>query len=95
VTSTRATSHIVHNRTDTNDFPPSIFIDACVYHGDASAKDVADASAETRQKWMSDYEMDEESWSQFMADYKPGGDQGVYKFVCRHCELVMFNWDFS
>lgn len=69
--------------------------DACVYHGDASAKDVADASAETRQKWMSDYEMDEDSWSQMMAGYQPGGDQGVYKFVCRHCGLVSFNWDYS
>ncbi|PLR33282.1 hypothetical protein CYR55_16990 [Chimaeribacter californicus] len=69
--------------------------DACVYHGDASAQDVADASEPTRQKWMRDYEQDAESWDHFMKGYQPGGDQGVYKFHCRHCDLIIFNWDFS
>ncbi|EJO0604148.1 CbrC family protein [Salmonella enterica] len=69
--------------------------DACVYHGDATSEDVAEASAQTRQQWMRYYEQDAESWSHFMKDYRPGGDQGVYKFICRHCGLVVFNWDFS
>ncbi len=68
--------------------------DACVYHGDATSEDVAEASEQTRQQWMHDYEQDAESWSYFMRDYHPGGDQGVYKFICRHCSLVVFNWDF-
>lgn len=69
--------------------------DACVFHGDASAQDVANASDETRQAWMDDYQQSAQNWAEFMQDYQPGGDQGVYKFVCRHCGLVKFNWDFS
>lgn len=69
--------------------------DACVYHGDASEKDVAEASEQTRAQWMEYYDMQEDDWSHFMKDYRPDGDQGVYKFICRHCNLVIFNWDFS
>ncbi|CNJ22051.1 hypothetical protein HB991_17330 [Yersinia mollaretii] len=69
--------------------------DACVYHGDATTEDVALASEQTRKQWMNDYAMREEDWSHFMKDHQPHSDQGVYKFICRHCNLVIFNWDFS
>lgn len=69
--------------------------DACVYHGEATAQDVAGANEQSRQQWMRDYGQDAESWAHFMDGYQPGGDQGVYKFCCRHCGLVVFNWDFS
>lgn len=53
------------------------------------------ANEQTRQQWMRDYGQDVESWAHFMDGYQPGGDQGMYKFRCRHCGLVVFNWDFS
>lgn len=69
--------------------------DACEFHGDASVKDVASASTETTAHWLAAYNQTEEGWLRVTAGYSPGGDSALYKFVCRHCSLVMFAWDLS
>ncbi|MHA6198343.1 CbrC family protein [Pseudomonas wadenswilerensis] len=69
--------------------------DACEFHGDASAQDIASASAATREAWAADFDQDEADWATFTQNYQPGGDSCFYKFVCRHCQLVLFSWDLS
>ena len=60
-----------------------------------TGRHVGNAGEQTRQQWMRAYAQDAESWDHFMKGYQPGGDQGVYKFRCRHCNQLVFNWDFS
>ena len=69
--------------------------DACEFHGDASVADVANASAETRARWLSEFNQDEKGWQWATIGYRPGGDSALYKFVCRHCRLVLFGWDLA
>jgi uncharacterized protein len=69
--------------------------DACEFHGDASTKDVCEASEETKRQWAREYRQDEERWKRLTTGYRPGGDSALYKFVCRHCGLVLFGWDLS
>src|SRR5690606_31004640 len=64
--------------------------DACEFHGDASAEDVACASSDTKHAWLEEYNQDEDGWRWATDGYKPGGDSALYKFVCRHCRQVLF-----
>ncbi|NJL02495.1 MAG: hypothetical protein HC910_18785 [Spirulinaceae cyanobacterium SM2_1_0] len=67
--------------------------DACEFHGDATAAEVADASNETKNAWMEEYKQDEASWLSVVDGYRPAGHSALYKFVCRHCRRVLFGWD--
>jgi uncharacterized protein len=67
--------------------------DACEFHGDASIKDVEAASDSTKQYWLNEYKQDEEGWKMATEGYEPGGSSALYKFVCRHCNQVLFGWD--
>lgn len=69
--------------------------DACEYHGDATAQDIIKADEKTIQIWMERYDQSRNDWDTFMSGYQPGGDQGVYKFSCKHCNAIVLNWDFS
>lgn len=69
--------------------------DACEFHGDALEEHVANASAETKQLWMDEYELTEEDWDDVTEGYEPGGDSAMYKFVCRQCGQVLLGWDVS
>ena len=69
--------------------------DACEFQGYATVSDVRTASRETKQHWMREYNLDEETWLAITEGYRPGGDSAVYKFKCRHCQLVLFGWDVS
>ncbi|ECG1721001.1 hypothetical protein D8Z03_25380 [Salmonella enterica] len=69
--------------------------DACDYFGDATVQDVKNADEKAISLWMQRYGMDRSDWDWSLGQYTPDGDQGVYKFVCRHCSAVVFNWDFS
>lgn len=69
--------------------------DACEFHGDASAQDIIDADESTIRIWMERYDQSRKHWGSFMTGYLPGGDQGVYKFICKHCNAMVINWDFS
>jgi uncharacterized protein len=67
--------------------------DACVFHGDATVADVAHASRATIDAWKAEYEMNEDDWARFSDGYEPKGHSVFYKFVCRHCDIVLFSWD--
>lgn len=69
--------------------------DACEFHGDASAKDVAEASSSTKADWLARNKANESKWALVTDRYRPGGDSALYKFICRHCGMVLFGWDLS
>jgi uncharacterized protein len=67
--------------------------DACVYHGDATVEDIANASRASIEAWKAEYDMKDTDWSLFADGYEPKGHAAFYKFVCRHCGEVRFSWD--
>lgn len=69
--------------------------DACEFHGDASANDIKNVAAETKEYWLREYKQDEEGWAAATEGYVSGGDSAFYKFKCRHCGVVLFSWDLS
>ncbi len=69
--------------------------DACEFHGDASLNDVRNASQETKEEWMKEYNLGEGEWNEITTGYIPKGHNAIYKFRCRHCNLILFGWDCS
>jgi uncharacterized protein len=69
--------------------------DACVYHGDATVDEMANAAPATINAWKAEYAMKDEDGATFADGYEPRGHAGFYKFVCRHCDAVLFSWDLS
>jgi uncharacterized protein len=67
--------------------------DACVFHGDATVEDVANAPKETIEAWKTEYDMKGDDWNNLTDGYEPKGHSAFYKFVCRHCSAVRFSWD--
>jgi uncharacterized protein len=67
--------------------------DACVFHGDATVADIANASRESIEAWKAEYNMKDEDWNNLTDGYEPKGHSAFYKFVCRHCSAVRFSWD--
>ena len=69
--------------------------DACEFHGDATRIDIANASQETKIEWQRQYKRTDKDWERITTGYVPRGGQAFYKFVCRHCGLVLLGWDCS
>lgn len=67
--------------------------DACAFLGDASVEDIANATADTRRAWETEYGMDAAAWEETTQGYEPGGNPAFYKFACRHCGAVRLGWD--
>lgn len=67
--------------------------DACVFHGDATIEDVANASRSTINAWKDDYNQTDEDWRRLSEGYRPGGHCCFYKFVCRRCGEIRLSWD--
>jgi len=68
--------------------------DACAFHGNATSEDLDGASEATRGAWKSAYGLTDRDWTRAIAGY-PNNDSGFYKFVCRHCRVVLLAWDMS
>ncbi|MGJ7558500.1 CbrC family protein [Variovorax sp. RB3P1] len=69
--------------------------DTCEFHGDVSVEDVANATDATKAHWLATYDQVEEGWNRTTTGYQCGGDSALYKFVCRHCNQILFAWDLS
>ena len=69
--------------------------DACEYHGHASRSDIIEASTETVQSWMETNGMTFSDWEYYTDGYHPDGAIAFYRFVCRHCGVILFHWDMS
>ena len=67
--------------------------DACEFHGNASIADLEHVSQTTKGLWLSKYQQNEDGWNLATKGYKPKGHSAFYKFVCRHCGLVLLGWD--
>ena len=67
--------------------------DVCEFHGDASIEDVSNASEASKEWWMAKNQESKLDWDSCIGEYEPDCGMGVYKFVCRHCGLVLFGWD--
>jgi hypothetical protein len=63
--------------------------DACEFHGDAPTAEIKSLTDDDRKTRFRDWQPDDE----WLTDYAPGGDIGIYKFVCRHCGEVQYNAD--
>ncbi|MGY0653092.1 CbrC family protein [Luteimonas sp. A537] len=69
--------------------------DICEFHGDATVQDIQAAADEGRVQDIPDFNVSPTEWSRILEHYKPKGDPSFYKFVCRHCQAVLFAWDCS
>ncbi|MGQ0698552.1 MAG: CbrC family protein [Panacagrimonas sp.] len=69
--------------------------DACEFHGDASKEDLVNISREAKRLLLEEQNFAEANWKAVIEHYESGGDPAFYKFICRHCRLVLFGWDCS
>ena len=67
--------------------------DACAVMGPASAEDVKQATPDTQSLFMRRYKWDQRDWDELAADFEPGANSTLFKFVCLHCSQVMFSKD--
>lgn len=69
--------------------------DACEFHGDAQKAELEAIAEADLPAAFRDFEGFIPHLSKFLPHYRPGGDPAVYRFVCRHCQLVRYGVDFS
>jgi len=69
--------------------------DACVFAGDATSAEAQNIPAPVRKQMLDYYDLSEKAWPTFISNYRPGGDPGLYKFVCRQCGEIKYGWDCS
>ena len=51
------------------------------------------ATPETQSLFMRRYKWDQRDWDELAADFEPGANSTLFKFVCLHCSQVMFSRD--
>ncbi len=66
--------------------------DVCEFHGDAPKTELHEVAINPIRL---DLALNDDEWTKFVEHYEPGGDPAIYKFVCRHCGEVIYNWDCS
>jgi uncharacterized protein len=69
--------------------------DGCEFHGNASSTEILEASDETKSEWQQEYNLGKSDWDLITNEYEPNGENAFYKFVCRHCQIVLVGWDCS
>lgn len=67
--------------------------DACEFHGDASRVELDHMSSEIKTSFCTSLHLTEQDWTLIKQQYTPGGDPAFYKFICRHCNAVLFGMD--
>lgn len=69
--------------------------DACEFHGDAAPSDLEAISPQVKAEFLKDFFLSEDKWAAIKRHYVPKGDPAVYKFVCRHCGVMLLGMDFT
>ena len=69
--------------------------DACEFHGDAQKQELEKLSGLEKESFLSRNFLKEEDWNNVLEHYQPGGNPTVYKFVCRHCEAILYSIDYT
>jgi uncharacterized protein len=69
--------------------------DACEFHGDLTAAEAQTPDATALAAMLAETRAPSGWWEDFITAYQPGGNPAIYKFVCRHCSLVLYEMDFT
>lgn len=69
--------------------------DACEFHGDATVEDVRNASTETIDLFAGDDDEFKEDFRLELQNFTGEGEIVLYKYVCRHCRLMLFGYEYS
>ncbi len=69
--------------------------DACEFHGALSAEELAALDDEAAQWFASKWDRESGFLASIAGQYQPGGELGLYKFVCRHCRRTRVGMDFA
>jgi len=69
--------------------------DACEFHGDIPKDELRGLDGEAKEWLKSELQLNHEEWLEFITYYRPPHDPAIYKFVCRHCRKVVYDWDCS
>lgn len=67
--------------------------DACEFHGEADPRELAALGEEERFQVARDFDLSIDDLEEMLKHYEPKGSPAIYKFKCRHCETVHYNWD--
>lgn len=67
--------------------------DACEFHGDADPRELAVLLGDDRSRVAEDFDLPIGDLDEMLKHYEPGSSLAIYKFKCRHCEAVHYNWD--
>ena len=67
--------------------------DACEFHGDAPAKELRSLDDGGLKKLSESTDIPIDHLPEIIKYYQPKGSPAFYKFVCRHCNSIMFNYD--
>ncbi len=69
--------------------------DACEFHGDADREDLKRIDPEERARLEYENPWMAEGWNEIVQSYQPGGQPAFYKFICKHCGVVLFHTDYT
>lgn len=67
--------------------------DACEFHGDADPRELAALQGYDRSRVAKDFDLPISDFEEIVKYYEPKGSPAIYKFKCRHCSTVRYNWD--
>lgn len=67
--------------------------EACAFYGDAPVAEVKALCGEALDDFLRREGLDETVWSMIQRHYQPGGSPCIFKFVCLHCDTVIFQVD--
>jgi len=67
--------------------------DACEFHGDADPAELAALHKNDRSRVAKDFDLPIGDFEEMLKYYQPKGSPAIYKFKCRHCGTVHYNWD--
>lgn len=67
--------------------------DACEFHGDANPGELAALNGDERSRVAKDFDLPIGDFEEMLKFYQPKGSPAIYKFKCRHCGTVHYNWD--
>ncbi len=67
--------------------------DACAFYGDAPVAEVKALRGEALDDFLRREGLDKAGWSMIQRHYQPGGNPCIFKFVCLHCHIVIYQID--
>ena len=68
--------------------------DVCEFHGVLTLAEARKPNATALAAMLSDTITPADWWQKFVSSYQPGGQRLIYKFVCRHCSIVLYEMEF-